>query len=77
MTRKDYELIAKALKTQLELSRGFGEEDGEAAVKNIAHDLAEALALDNPRFDRARFLTASGAYPSLYFATYHAEEVRA
>lgn len=60
MTRKDYELIAKVLKTQLELSRGFGEEDGEAAVKNIVFDLMADLAKENPRFDRVRFLSACG-----------------
>lgn len=60
MTRKDYELIAKALKTQIELSRRFDEADGEAAVKNIASDLAAELAKENPRFDEGRFLVAAG-----------------
>lgn len=60
MTRKDYELIAKALKTQIEISRTYNEEDGEFAVTNIAFDLVTDLAKDNPRFDRDRFLKACG-----------------
>jgi hypothetical protein len=60
MTRKDYELIAKALKTQVEISRTYGEQDGELAVVNIARDLADALHLENPRFDRDRFMLACG-----------------
>lgn len=60
MTRKDYQLIARALKTQMELSRTNNEEDGKFAVINIAFDLVEDLAKDNPRFDRDRFLEACG-----------------
>jgi hypothetical protein len=64
MTRKDYELIAQILKAQIELSRSYGETDGELAVVNIAYDLADSLALDNPRFNRERFLIASGVNES-------------
>lgn len=60
MTRKDYELIAKALKTQIEISRTYGETDGELAVANIAYDLADALVIENPRFDKNRFFVACG-----------------
>lgn len=60
MTRKDYEMIAKALKTQIEISRTYSEQDGEFAVVNIAFDLIEDLAKDNPRFDKDRFLKACG-----------------
>ena len=52
MSRKDYELIAKALRIQ----SGCG--CNKASL--IAHELAGALALDNPRFDRGRFLEAVG-----------------
>jgi hypothetical protein len=56
MTHKDYVLIAAALKSS--------SEDGafsiDEMVRNIAHRLAESLALDNPRFDRGRFLKAAG-----------------
>ena len=60
MTRKDYELIAKAIKTQVELSRTFDEKGEELAVLNIARDLADALTRENPRFDRDRFMVACG-----------------
>jgi hypothetical protein len=60
MTRKDYVLIAQAIKTQIELSTKFEEEESRAGAKNIAYDLAWKLSEDNPRFDRARFLTACG-----------------
>jgi len=57
MTRKDFELIAKVLKD-------FTPEDGVFIERNqIAEDLSKALATDNPRFDRERFLVACGALP--------------
>ena len=63
MTRKDYELIAKVLKTQLELSRdSYNEEDGVFATLNIIYDLAEELAKENSRFDKERFFIACGVY---------------
>jgi len=58
MTRKDYELIARALKIS-----GLNWEDGatpETVIREVAGQLAYTLAQDNPRFDRARFLTACG-----------------
>ena len=60
MTRKDYVMIAQALRTQFELSHDNNEDDGLCAVINIANDLATALEADNPRFDRERFLEACG-----------------
>ena len=60
MTRKDYVLIAKAIKTQVELSTKFEEEASLAGAQNIAYDLAWILSTDNPRFDRHRFLEACG-----------------
>lgn len=61
MTRKDYELIAAAIREQVlrlkpELAAGLA----LAAVKGTAMTIALALARDNPRFDRARFLSACG-----------------
>jgi len=56
MTRKDYQLIASAINGQ---RQGFGR--GETvAISSLAETLADALAQDNPRFDRAKFLTACG-----------------
>ncbi len=56
MTKKDYELIAAALK----LSADTGFESHYPGIVNAAHAIADALAQDNPRFDRARFLKAAG-----------------
>ena len=56
MTRKDYQLIASAIS---ELASDFGK--GEVVAINLVADtLADALAQENPRFDRAKFLTACG-----------------
>lgn len=56
MTRKDYQLIAAVLKNYA--TDGIPLDDRDA----IAYDLADALGKDNPRFDRDRFLVASGVY---------------
>ena len=60
MTRKDYVLIAEVIKTQIELSLKFDEDDSRYGAENIAYDLASKLSQDNPRFDRDRFLVACG-----------------
>lgn len=61
MTRKDYVLIAAALKAtyrpQLVDDHTRGINDGVAAA---AESLAIELKRDNPRFDRERFLKAAG-----------------
>lgn len=57
MTRKDYVLLAAALKT----SREVCEENGQTAMQawaHTVHNVAMALASDNPRFDRDVFLAA-------------------
>jgi hypothetical protein len=63
MTRKDYESIALVLLS--ERSRSMGDEfDNDVAAKvldNVAYALAVEFKADNPRFDRDRFLIASGA----------------
>ena len=66
MTRKDYELIAKVL-------RDFTGDTGDVIDRDkVAKELADALAAENPRFDRQKFLIAAGVYQSVYFATFHA-----
>lgn len=60
MTRKDYVMIAEVIKTQIELSIKFEEEEARAGAQNIAYDLALRLSNDNPRFDCNRFLVACG-----------------
>ena len=58
MTRKDYVMIADILRNNRE---DFIEgEDGFTVIEIIANQMASALQADNPRFDRARFLTACG-----------------
>jgi hypothetical protein len=56
MTRKDYELIAAVL--------AGSKPDGSRAMllqwQTTAENMADALAADNPRFDRVRFLAVCG-----------------
>ena len=56
MTRKDYILIAAALKEALEAGAFTPQE----MHRNITSGIADSLALDNPRFDREQFLKAAG-----------------
>ena len=59
MTRKDYVLIAAAIKAA---ATEYPDErpDAEQQQEDVAFSIAEALASDNPRFDRERFLKACG-----------------
>jgi hypothetical protein len=63
MTRKDYESIALVLRSERE--RSFGDQTRDAAAIDVLDNITYALAVefkaDNPRFDRDRFLIASGA----------------
>ena len=52
MTRKDYVMIADTIGGMTYLN--------ETDRATIAHDFADQLEQDNPRFDRDRFLTACG-----------------
>jgi hypothetical protein len=52
MTRKDYIKIAIVIQTSW-----FGSADLKLS---FASNLADEFALDNPRFNKARFLTACG-----------------
>jgi hypothetical protein len=58
MTRKDYVMIADTIKTarKVELTNGTV----LVSVAHLANTLATELEIDNPRFDRARFLVACG-----------------
>lgn len=56
MTKKDYELLAEVLNNCYEAKQ----ECNTATVTLVAEVLADHLQLDNPRFDRNRFLTACG-----------------
>lgn len=60
MTRKDYILIAEAIRAALiDPETGIALPEREAhGVHVAAMRLVDALAQDNPRFDRSRFMTA-------------------
>lgn len=67
MTRKDYQLIADAIKgSNVHYQFTEGSESTRNAdayrngVANVANTLAFVLSRDNPRFDRAKFLKACG-----------------
>ena len=62
MTRKDYRLIAAALNDTLLINLPTKEhlEGARAAHASAALCVASALAKDNPRFDRVRFMEACG-----------------
>lgn len=63
MTRKDYQIIAGVFKAEMkEWGDGGGSRDGvaEAALEDTAARLADALAADNPRFNRKTFMAACG-----------------
>jgi len=55
MTRKDYVLLAAAIASMPSHAPTL-----RAATRSAALVIADALAKDNPRFDRERFLTACG-----------------
>lgn len=56
MTRKDYVLLAEAIKAAVEAT-DYPERLGALLAAN---EIAHRLQQDNPRFDRARFLKACG-----------------
>ena len=57
MTKKDYELIAEVIKTSRKVTQG---ETVLVSVAHLANTLATDLEIQNPRFNRALFLTACG-----------------
>lgn len=68
MTRRDYELLASIMRQQIDRKLYRDDNDRKAdpnmagltALYMAARALANRLAEDNPRFDKVRFLTASG-----------------
>lgn len=66
MTRRDYILIAGALRQAFEQINEPRRTGGGMAMKSydafdiVVDRLADALARENPRFDRVRFLRAAG-----------------
>lgn len=57
MSRKDYRLIAEAIRATHER---FPQDSREAdVIESLARTLAASLATDNYRFDRDRFMKAA------------------
>jgi hypothetical protein len=58
MTRKDYQLIANAVK---KVRDGYEHiPTAELAINSVAHELARALRVTNNHFDSDKFLAACG-----------------
>jgi hypothetical protein len=66
LTKKDYELIALAIKKERDVIRDFDEDDPALIVikhdviYNLTHRLSIVLKVDNPRFDVSKFKEACG-----------------
>jgi len=58
MTKKDYELIARALKGIFDANAFCLDDDQDKY--SVAERMAEALATTNPRFNKERFISACG-----------------
>jgi hypothetical protein len=59
MTRKDYEIIAAAIKAARAVAAASTTADCETGVDLVVRAVGTALSLDNPRFDYTRFVTAT------------------
>lgn len=60
MSRKDYTALAEAIRLTVEEARAIGDRTALGGVRILGRRVADVLAADNPRFDRARFLAAAG-----------------
>lgn len=60
MSKKDYELIARVMRCELEAARGNDEPHGVIALESAARLFARSFAALNERFDGHRFLAACG-----------------
>ena len=59
MTRKDYVLIAQIVASGINYEKNFNNNsDAQKALEALAITFSDVLAIENPRFDRARFLEA-------------------
>lgn len=57
MSRQDYELLAAAFKTTFD---ALPEDRAQRAIRRAVEQVANVLAVDNPRFDRLLFYNAAG-----------------
>lgn len=60
MTRKDFEAIARILNAEANQPMYVDLPDCREAVRDVAVQMAAYFNVENPRFDRERFLTACG-----------------
>lgn len=60
MTKKHFIAIAKIIREQLDDARIYAPASECDAIITTAKNLCNVFADDNPRFDRARFLSACG-----------------
>lgn len=60
MTRKDFELIAEAIRLTRSKADFQGFAVDESTLEAVSKTMAQLIEYSNPRFDRARFLTACG-----------------
>ena len=56
MTRKDYILLAEALRVQYNVNKVFANDGLSRGVLSDAEEIADALQRDNSRFNREHFL---------------------
>lgn len=57
MSKKHFVVIAALIKSRLERETS---EETKGGIRLVALDLANQFVSENPRFDKARFLTACG-----------------
>lgn len=64
MTRKDYVMIARVVKDQLDQVMTIENDQARVEARITLYDLADSLCgelkADNPRFETSRFMTACG-----------------
>lgn len=60
MTKKDYELIAYAVKQALTLAYTDGSQHHFDGAKMVAHQIAHCLESENERFNYDKFIKACG-----------------
>lgn len=58
MTRKDYKMIARAIRLQYNIAKMADEDAAMLRIRKIAGDMAHMFDEDNPRFDGDKFMEA-------------------
>ena len=60
LTQKDFKAVAEIIEKRKKLNRGTRRTPNFLYADNLAGDLADYFATQNPRFDRERFMKACG-----------------